>query len=96
MRTKLFWTGPFGLGGATGTGTDTIFCGGVAGLVPIPGGLCCVGESEGGAPFEGGSPFGCGPFCCGCCANDVDETSNVTAIKMGTPFMPESLEDETN
>jgi hypothetical protein len=88
MRTKLFWTGPFGFGGATGTGTATTFCAGVASLVPIPGGLCCAGEAE------GSGAFGCCPFCCW--AYDVDVTSNATAMKMGTPFMPESLEDETN
>ncbi|MDP9186529.1 MAG: hypothetical protein M3O72_04135 [Verrucomicrobiota bacterium] len=90
MRTKLFWTGPLGCGGAIGTGTATTFCGGV--FARIPGGTSRGLGSTG--ELEGGAPFGCCPFCC-CCANDVEATSNANAIKMGTPFMPEGLEDET-
>src|ERR1700731_4879948 len=96
MRTRLFWTGPFGCGGAIGTGTATTFCGGVAAFGPNgppgAGGRGSPGELSGGAP-----PF-CGACCWGgggCWPNDVDPTSARMQIRMGTPFMPESLEDQT-
>src|SRR2546423_6974579 len=96
MRTKLFWTGPLGCGGAIGTGTATTFCWGVFARPGAPGSL------GGSCPSPG--PLGCGS-CCGrpplgcCCAgscpNDVDPTSKRIEMKIEKPFMPESLQDET-
>jgi hypothetical protein len=76
MRTKLFWTGPFGFGGVIGTGT-TACAGGLAFDGTAGNGPC--GPTGGGA----GVP---------CCAYDVDPSSNARQTKKRARFMGGKVE----